>query len=277
MDNFPQNLQEHDSSSNQGIVYLIGAGPGDVELLTLQAVRILKLVDLILIDSLVNPEVLQFARPDAQIINVGKGCGKKSTPQPVINDLMVNNARLGKKIARLKGGDPFIFGRGGEELEYLHNNAIKTQIISGITSGSNVPACLGIPLTHRDYAQSVIFITGSSKNHTVNVVWKDIAKPDNTIVIFMGLFKIKEIVTSIIEAGMPALIPAAAIENGSRKYQRQILACLKDLPELVNKAQFISPTLIVIGKVVTLSPLWKTENSSSTSSPLINSQSVVQL
>ncbi len=257
MKDFQQNLQKNDPNTDHGIVYLIGAGPGDVELLTLQAVRILKLVDLILIDCLVNPEILQFARPDTQIINVGKSHGKESTPQSLINDLMVNNAKLGKKIARLKGGDPFIFGRGGEEIEYLNSHSVKTQIVSGITSGINVPACLGIPLTHRDYARSVTFITGTSKDHTFNTDWESLAKSDNTIVIFMGLYKIKEIITSIIEAGIPALTPSAAIENGSRKNQRQILATLKDLPQLVNEAQFKSPTLIIIGKVVTLSPLWK--------------------
>jgi len=232
----------------QGCVYLIGAGPGDIDLLTLGAVRSIGLADVILIDDLVNPAVLQFARANIPVIHVGKRGGCVSTPQAFIHKKMIALAREGKIIARIKGGDPFMFGRGGEEMQALQQAGIKVSIISGLTSGMAVPASLNIPLTHRDYTQGVTFITGHSKDeHMPN--WRALAASGTTLVIYMGMTNLAQITQQLLQHGMAANIPAIAIQHGTLPTQRHLLATLKTLAQAVARAGFSSPSIVVIGEV----------------------------
>jgi len=232
----------------QGQVFLIGAGPGDIDLLTLGAVRSIGLADVILIDDLVNPAVLQFARANIPVIHVGKRGGCVSTPQAFIHKKMIALAREGKIIARIKGGDPFMFGRGGEEMQALQQAGIKVSIISGLTSGMAVPASLNIPLTHRDYTQGVTFITGHSKDeHMPN--WRALAASGTTLVIYMGMTNLAQITQQLLQHGMAANIPAIAIQHGTLPTQRHLLATLQTLAQAVARAEFSSPSIVVIGEV----------------------------
>ena len=191
-----------------GKVFLIGAGPGDVELLTLKAVRALSSADVVLIDDLANREVLQFARPQARVIAVGKRGGCRSTPQAFIERLMVRYARQGKIVARVKGGDPFVFGRGGEELEALEAAGIRCEVVSGITAGTAVPAALGIPLTHRDCTRGVTFVTGHTRNGA-EPDWRALAASGTTLVIYMGIARLARICRQLVAAGLRPDMPAA--------------------------------------------------------------------
>jgi uroporphyrin-III C-methyltransferase len=234
-----------------GKVYLIGAGPGDPDLLTLKAVKALQQCDVLLVDDLVNVEILQYARADARIIPVGKRGGCKSTPQAFIERMMVRFARAGAIVGRLKGGDPFVFGRGGEEMLRLRAAAIAFEIIPGLTSGCAVPAALQIPVTHREFSRGVTFVTGHSRNgEPLN--YAALAASDTTLVIYMGVTHLAAICAGLRAAGMAATMPACAIQNGTREPQQQVIATLATLTAAVNAAQLSSPAIIVIGRVVTL-------------------------
>lgn len=243
--------------TSPGAVYLIGAGPGDVELMTLKSVRILGEADVILIDSLVNPQVLQFAKATAEIIEVGKRARRKSASQADINSLLIDYARRGLRVVRLKGGDPCVFARGGEEMLALAEAGIAVTIVSGITSGIAAPAALQIPLTHRELAQSLVFAVGNSKPGGAEPNWRAIAQTDSTIVVYMGLTRARAIAAHLMAAGLAADTPAAAVQDGTLPSQVAILSGLKDLPDLIERQGLVSPTLLIIGKVVALSPLWQ--------------------
>ncbi|MBN3764992.1 uroporphyrinogen-III C-methyltransferase [Burkholderia sp. Ac-20365] len=231
--------------------WLIGAGPGDVELLTLKAARTLALADVVLVDDLVNPDVLQFAREDAQIVYVGKRGGQQSTPQPDIVAMMLEHLRAGRSVARLKGGDPFVFGRGGEEQQALQDAGIHVEIISGITAGIAAPAAVGIPVTHRDHAQGVIFVTGhGAGEHEAD--WRALAATRLTLVIYMGMRRLSDIADALLSAGMPPDTPCAAIESATRPEQRHIRSTLHELVRHVAEAGLGSPSIVVIGGVASL-------------------------
>ncbi|HLX80338.1 MAG TPA: uroporphyrinogen-III C-methyltransferase [Burkholderiales bacterium] len=226
-------------------VTLIGAGPGDPELLTLKAARALAAADVVLVDDLVNRGCLAHLRGDARIIEVGKRGGCKSTPQAFIEKLLVLYAREKKNVVRLKGGDPFVFGRGGEEVEALRAQGIEVEVIPGITAGTAVPASIGIPVTHRDLARGVTFVTGHTKDG-MEPDWQALARSRTTLVIYMGLSSLEKILFSLKAAGMDPATPACIIENGTLCNQRQRIATLGTL----SAAGFASPALIVIGDVV---------------------------
>jgi uroporphyrin-III C-methyltransferase len=230
-----------------GRVWLIGAGPGDPELMTLKAARALGAADVVLVDDLVSRGCLAHARSDAKVIEVGKRGGCKSTPQEFIERLMVQYARQGRNVARLKGGDPFVFGRGGEELEALRAAGIEAEVIPGITAGIGVPATLGIPVTHRDMARGVIFITGHTKDGA-EADWSALARTGLTLVVYMGLKRVEAIAAALIAGGMRPDTPACAIENGTSRNQRNVIAPLATLAQAA--ADLASPAIIVIGDVV---------------------------
>ena len=238
-----------------GKVYLVGAGPGDPELLTLKAVRALARADIVLIDDLVNRAVLEHVRPEARIVEVGKrgGCmgGYKSTPQQFIHRLMVRLARSGHVVARVKGGDPFVFGRGGEEVQALQAAGIACEVVSGITAGIAVPAALGIPVTHRDHSVGVTFVTGHTKSGD-GPNWAALAASGTTLVIYMGISNLASLCAELRAAGMRADLPAAAIQSGTLPGQRQVIATLGTLHEAVTQAGLGSPAILVLGEVVSL-------------------------
>jgi uroporphyrin-III C-methyltransferase len=226
-------------------VTLIGAGPGDPELLTLKAARALGAADVVLVDELVNRGCLAHVRPDARVIEVGKRGGCKSTPQAFIEKLLILYSREHKNVVRLKGGDPFVFGRGGEEVEALLAAGIEVKIIPGITAGTAVPASLGIPVTHRKFARGVTFVTGHTQNGT-EPNWQALARSGTTLVIYMGLRGLARILSCLKAAGMDATTPACIIENGTLHNQKQSVATLGTL----SGDGFAGPALIVIGDVV---------------------------
>ena len=236
-----------------GKVFLIGAGPGDPELLTLKAVRALGRCDVVLIDDLVHRGCLAHARPDARVIEVGKRGGRISTSQVFIEKTLVQTARAGHTAARLKGGDPFVFGRGGEELEALRSQRIEVEVIPGVTAGIAAPAALGIPVTHRSLAHGVTFVTG----HGADIDWPALVRSRTTLVIYMGLRNLKSIVSSLRAAGTPAATPACIIENGTLHTQRHLVTTLGHL----SASGFSGPALIVVGDVVRFAPLTRGEAS----------------
>lgn len=228
----------------------MGTGPGDPELLTLKAVRILGDADVVLVDDLVNREVLQYASK-ARIVEVGKRGGCKSTPQHFINRMMIALAQQGQRVVRLKGGDVFLFGRGGEEMLELRAAGIDVDIVPGITSGTSVPATLGIPVTHREFTHGVTFVTGHTKDgEPVN--WRALAESGTTLVIYMGMKNLPEIVSGLLEAGMATETPAAVIQHGTLPEQKQVITTLAMLPMAVHQSGLGSPALIVVGDVVRL-------------------------
>lgn len=231
--------------------WLIGAGPGDAELITVKAMRALALADVVLVDDLVNPEILDMARADAQIVHVGKRGGSASTPQDDIIATMLAHLRAGRSVARLKGGDPFVFGRGGEELLALRAAGIRVEIVSGITAGIAAPATLGIPVTHRGMAQGAIFVTGHSAGDNAPD-WRALAATGLTLVIYMGMRRLDDIVDALLRADMPAATPCAAIESATLPGQRQTLAPLEALPAEVRRMGLGSPAILVIGNVAAL-------------------------
>jgi uroporphyrin-III C-methyltransferase len=232
-----------------GKVYLIGAGPGDPELMTLKAARALGRADVVLVDELVNRGCLAHARSDAKVIEVGKRGGCKSTPQAFIEKLLIQYARQGMVVARLKGGDPFVFGRGGEELAALLEQGIEVEVIPGVTAGLGVPAALGIPVTHRDLARGVSFVTGHTKDGD-EPDWQSLARSGTTLVIYMGIRNFERIQHSLLQTMNPQT-PACIIENGTLKTQRQRIATLGTL----TAAGFQGPAIVVIGEVVRFSSL----------------------
>ena len=238
----------------KGKVFLIGAGPGDVELLTLKAMRALGLADVALIDDLVNREVLHFLRPGARVIEVGKRGGCRSTPQAFIERQMVRFARQGLCVARVKGGDPFVFGRGGEELEVLRAAGIEVEVVSGITSGIGVAAALGIPVTHRNFAHGVTLVTGHTRSGDAPN-WEALVRSGTTLVVYMGIGNLPQIVAGLQGAGMADATPVAVVQNGTLVTQRSLVTRLGDVVADVAQAGLGSPALVVIGDVVRLAAL----------------------
>ncbi len=232
-----------------GKVYLIGAGPGDPELLTLKAVRALALADVVLIDDLVDRTVLAHA-PQARVVPVGKRGGCKSTPQAFIEKLMVRLARRGAVVARVKGGDPFVFGRGGEEVLALAAAGIECTVVPGITSGVGVPAALGIPVTHRDMARGVTFVTAHTRDGS-GPDWAALARTGTTLVIYMGMQRIVEITAALVAAGIGST-PAAVIEHGTTAAERSVIGSVSTIALQAAAAGLGSPALIVVGDVVAL-------------------------
>ncbi len=237
--------------SPTGKVWLIGAGPGDVELLTLKAVRALGEADVVLIDALVNREVLHFVKPGARVIDAGKRGGHRSTPQAFIERKLVQLARQGLTVARVKGGDPYVFGRGGEEVQALCRAGVAVEVVSGITAGIGVPAALGIPVTHRAFCRGVTFVTGNTRDGA-QPDWRALSGSGTTLVIYMGLSNLAGIVGGLREAGMPASTPVAVVQNGTLPAQRSVISRLDRVVVAVAREGLQSPALVVVGEVVTL-------------------------
>jgi uroporphyrin-III C-methyltransferase len=231
-------------------VWLVGAGPGDPELLTLKAVRALGEADVVICDDLVNPEILEHA-PNARVIRAGKRGGCKSTPQAFIEKLMIRCARRGLRVARLKGGDPFVFGRGGEEMLALAAQGIEVEIVGGITAGMGATAALGIPVTHRDLSRGVTFLTGHTRDGS-EPDWAALVAGGTTLVVYMGVANLPRIAAALLAAGMAASTPAAAIQDGTTSRQKEVLSTLGRLQDDVAREGIASPALLVFGDVVTL-------------------------
>jgi len=240
------------STPEFGEVYLVGAGPGDPDLLTFRALRLLQQAEVIIYDRLVSEEILDLARRDADLVYVGKERDKHTLPQEDINQMLVRIAKKGKRVLRLKGGDPFIFGRGGEEIETLMEEGIPFQVVPGITAASGAASYAGIPLTHRDYAQSALFVTGHLKDGTMNLNWKALVQPNQTVIVYMGLLGVKSLCQKLIEHGMPADKPIALIQQATTANQRVFIADLQTMPETVEREDIKPPTLIIVGDVVKL-------------------------
>jgi uroporphyrin-III C-methyltransferase/precorrin-2 dehydrogenase/sirohydrochlorin ferrochelatase len=235
-----------------GEVYLVGAGPGNPELLTFAALRLMQQADVVLHDNLVSPQILELTRRDAQRIYVGKRRADHAMRQERINELLVELARAGKRVLRLKGGDPYVFGRGGEEIGTLAASGIRFQVVPGVTAACGVAAYAGIPLTHRDYAQSCVLVTGHLKDGSMNLDWHGLARPRQTVVVYMGLLGLEKLCTELIAHGMPADMPAAVVQQATLPQQRVVTAPLDVLAQRVEEAGLRPPTLVIIGDVVRL-------------------------
>ncbi len=235
-----------------GEVYLVGAGPGNPDLLTFRALRLMQQADVVVYDRLVSEEILDLTRRDSEKIYVGKQRKNHSLPQESINELLLTLAKQGKRVVRLKGGDPFIFGRGGEEIEALLAENIDFQIVPGITAASGCSTYAGIPLTHRDHAQSCTFVTGHLKDDSPDLNWQQLAAPNQTIVFYMGLSGLTQICQSLISHGCLDSHPIAIIQQGTTSNQRVITGTLASLPQTVLDEKIKAPTLIIVGSVVTL-------------------------
>ena len=238
--------------ANQGEVYLVGAGPGDPDLLTFKALRLMQQADIALYDRLVHPSIVDLIRRDATKIYVGKERDNHVVRQEEINELLVKYAKEGKKVLRLKGGDPFIFGRGGEEIETLADEKVAFQVVPGITSASGCSTYSGIPLTHRDYAQSCIFVTGHLKKGKLELDWEKLIQENQTIVFYMGLVSIDIICEQLIQHGLSELTPCALIQQGTTNTQKEFISILKDMPTVVKTEKPKAPTIFIIGGVVAL-------------------------
>ncbi|MEG1489461.1 siroheme synthase CysG [Acinetobacter sp.] len=236
----------------KGEVYLVGAGPGDPELLTLKALRLMQQADVIIYDRLVSPAILELCRRDADKIYVGKARSNHSVPQEGINALLVEYAAKGKRVCRLKGGDPFIFGRGGEEIQELFAAGVAFQVVPGITAASGCSAYAGIPLTHRDYAQSVRFLTGHLKEGSPELPWKELVYENQTLVLYMGLVGLEKICAQLIAHGQRPNMPVALISKGTTPEQKVVVGTLADIASKVSEYQIQAPTLTIIGEVVSL-------------------------
>jgi uroporphyrin-III C-methyltransferase / precorrin-2 dehydrogenase / sirohydrochlorin ferrochelatase len=245
-------LTQSDDAPARGEVYLVGGGPGDPDLLTFRALRLMQQCDVCVYDKLVSKEVMELVRRDAELIYVGKSRDQHTLPQEEINALLARLALEGKRVLRLKGGDPFIFGRGGEEIETLMQHGVPFQVVPGITAANGVSSYAGIPLTHRDYAQACLFITGHLKDGTVDLDWQAMARPRQTVVIYMGLVGLEQICAQLIAHGVSPDMPAAVIQQGTTHKQRVVESTLATLAHDVAAAGLKPPSLTIIGEVVQL-------------------------
>ena len=241
----------HARASKIGKVFLVGAGPGDAELLTLKALRIIQSADIIFYDYLVSPDIRALFPKNTPSIYVGKAKNQHSIAQDDLNQLLVQQALSGLTVCRIKGGDPFVFGRGGEELLELRAAGIESEVVPGITSASGCSTYANIPLTHRGISQGCTFVTGHAEK-SLDVNWSALAQLNHTLVFYMGLTRAGDITRELLKAGMSGDTPVAIIENGCRKNQRNIITELQDLPEAVLREQVQSPALIIVGQVVKL-------------------------
>jgi uroporphyrin-III C-methyltransferase/precorrin-2 dehydrogenase/sirohydrochlorin ferrochelatase len=235
-----------------GEVCLVGAGPGDPDLLTFKALRLLQSADVVLYDRLVSEAIIDLSRRDADKVYVGKARSDHAVPQQEINQMLIDYAKQGKRVVRLKGGDPFIFGRGGEEIEGLAALNIPFQVVPGITAASGCASYAGIPLTHRDYAQSVRFVTGHLKDNTSNLPWHELVHNDQTVVFYMGLNSLAHICASLIEHGRAISTPIALIQKGTTVEQKVWIGTLATMPDIIANEEVKAPTLIIVGEVVNL-------------------------
>jgi len=248
--NNPSKTQQ--TSDQSGRVFLVGAGPGDPDLLTMKAYRLLQQAEVVLYDRLVSEAIMALVPDSCEKIYVGKRRADHSVPQEGINQLLVKHAQRGKRVVRLKGGDPFIFGRGGEEIETLAEENVAFEVVPGISAANGCSAYSGIPLTHRDYAQSVQFVTGQLKDGSIDLNWPELISDGKTLVFYMGLKSLPVICQQLIEYGMSAQMPVALVEKGTTPEQRVHTATLTSMPDLLMSNTIASPSLFIVGRVVGL-------------------------